>query len=128
MYCCLCCLCVCCEVDGNSGVKSGGCVVAVSAYLSCTRGSGVLSCAGDVLEASVVRGVVEVCGLVWAGWDLLGVSDRTGFLERHGENGICVCILITVVLAKSGWAAWVWDGCLLHQPALTNCRSCIIHH
>ena len=39
----------------------GGCVVAVSAYMCGTRGSGVFSSACDVLEMSVVRGV---CG-VW---------------------------------------------------------------
>ena len=32
-------------------------MVAVSAYMGGTRGSGVLSSAGDVLEMSVVRGV-----------------------------------------------------------------------
>ena len=51
-------VCVCCEGDGNAGVGSGGGVVAVSACMSATRGSGVLSSTGDVLEMSVVRGVV----------------------------------------------------------------------
>ena len=46
-----------CEGDGNAGVEPGGCVVAVSAYMGGTRGSGVLSSACDVLEMSVVRGV-----------------------------------------------------------------------
>ena len=46
MYCGLCCMCVCCETvrcegDGNAGVVSGGGVVAVSAYMGGTRGSGV---------------------------------------------------------------------------------------
>ena len=40
---------------------SGEGVVAVSAYMDGTRGSGVLSSAGDVLEMSVVRGVGGVC-------------------------------------------------------------------
>ena len=44
-----------CEGDGNAGVGSGGCVVALSACMSGTRGSGVLSNPGDVLEMSVVR-------------------------------------------------------------------------
>ena len=35
-------------------------MVAVSAYMGGTRGSGVLASAGDVLEISVVRGV---CGV-----------------------------------------------------------------
>ena len=34
-------MCVCCEGDGNAGVGSGGGVVAVSAYMGGTRGSGV---------------------------------------------------------------------------------------
>ena len=43
-----------CEGDGNAGVGSGGGVVAVSAYMCGTRGSGVMSSAGDVLERSMV--------------------------------------------------------------------------
>ena len=41
MYCSLCCMCVCFEGDGNAGVGSGEGVVAVSAYMGSTRGSGV---------------------------------------------------------------------------------------
>ena len=36
--------------DGNAGVRSGGGVVAVNAYMGGRRGSGVLSSAGYVLE------------------------------------------------------------------------------
>ena len=56
-------MCVCvvrvlgCERDGNDGVGFGGGVVAVSACMSSTRGSGVLSSTGDVHEMSLVRGV-----------------------------------------------------------------------
>ena len=46
-------------------------MVAVSARLSGTRGSGVLSSTGDVLETSVVTGVGGVCDmcmrLAWGG-------------------------------------------------------------
>ena len=42
---------------------SVGGVVAVSACMSGTRGSGVLSRTGDVLEMSVVRGVGGVCDM-----------------------------------------------------------------
>ena len=42
---------------------SRGGVVAVSVCMSSTRGSGVLSSTGDVLEMSVVRGVGGVCGM-----------------------------------------------------------------
>ena len=38
-------------------------MVAVSAYMSGTRGSGVLSSTCDVLEMSVVRGVGGVCDM-----------------------------------------------------------------
>ena len=35
-------MCVCCKGEGNAGVGSGGSVVAVSACMGVTRGSGVL--------------------------------------------------------------------------------------
>ena len=54
---------VCCEGADNAGVGSGGSVVSVSACMSGTRGSGVLSSTGDVLEMSVVRGVGGVCDM-----------------------------------------------------------------
>ena len=44
-----------CEGDRNVGVWSGGGVVAVSAYMGGTRGSGVLASAGDVLEMRVIN-------------------------------------------------------------------------
>ena len=50
-------MCVFCKGDSNAGVGSEGGVVAVSAYMGGTRGSGVLASACDVLEMSVVRGV-----------------------------------------------------------------------
>ena len=52
-----------CECDGNAGVGSAGGVVAVSAYMGGTRGSGVLSSAGDLIEMSVVSGVGGVCDM-----------------------------------------------------------------
>ena len=42
---------------------SGEGVVAVSACMNGTRGSGNLSSTGDVLEMSVVRGVSGVCDM-----------------------------------------------------------------
>ena len=60
-------VCVCdvrvCEGDCNAGVGSGEGVVVLSACMSGTPGSGVLSSTGDVLEMSVVRGVGRVCGM-----------------------------------------------------------------
>ena len=38
----------------------------MSAYMGGTRGSGVLSSTGDVLELSVVRGVGRVCDMCLA--------------------------------------------------------------
>ena len=60
-----------CEDDGNAGV------VAVDAYMGGTRGSGVLSSAGDVLEMSVVGGVGGVC-------------DMGKCLARDGMGGVGV--------------------------------------
>ena len=53
------------EGDGSADVGSRGCVIAVSACMGGTRGSGVLSSASDVLEMSVVRGVGGVCDSVY---------------------------------------------------------------
>ena len=60
-------------------------MVAVSAYMSCTRGLGVLSSACDVLEMSVVRGVGGVCDmcLAWGGVRGLGL----GFTNPGGTWG-----------------------------------------
>ena len=100
----------------------------MSAYMGVTRGSGVLSSAGDVLEMCVVRGVGGVCDLcmclVWGGVGCVGVGwlgERNGFgvyqsWRKNGKSGICVCVLVAVVWVwvelGSGWAAWarVWDG------------------
>ena len=54
---------------------SGGGVVAVSAYIGGTLGSGVLSSAGDVLEMSVVRGVG-------------GVYDMCMYFALGGVGGV----------------------------------------
>ena len=67
---------------GNAGVGSGEGVVAVSAHMGATRGSGLFSSAGDVLEMSVVRVVGGVCEALGSGmggscWGCMG--DRIGF-------------------------------------------------
>ena len=51
------------EADGKAGLGSGGGVVVVSACMSGTHGSGVLSSTCDVLEMSVVRVVAGVCDM-----------------------------------------------------------------
>ena len=113
-----------CEADGSAGVGFGGGVVAVSAYMGGTRGSGVLTSAGDVLEISVVRGVggvYDMCmclargvvGGVGGEWVTgLGLS----FTNSGGTwgSGVCLCFGCGGVggVRESGWAAWsrVWEG------------------
>ena len=70
---------------------SGGGVFAVSAGMSGTRGSGVLSSTCGVLEMSVVRGVGGVCDLglgftnpVWTG----GVLDECLCFGCGGVGGV----------------------------------------
>ena len=93
-------MCVCCEGDGNAGVGYGGGVVAVSAYMGGTRGSGVFASTGDVLEMNVVSGIDGVCDmymcLARGGVGGVGCEWVTGLvwalpiLEEHGKSGICV--------------------------------------
>ena len=52
-------------------------MAAVRAYFGGTRGSGVLSSAGDVLEMSVVRGVGGMCNMCMC-------------LARGGVKGVVV--------------------------------------
>ena len=91
-----------CEGDGNAGVGTGGGVVAVSAYMGGTRGSGILASACDVLEISMVRGVCGVCdmcmclargvvGRVVGDWLTglgLGVTNSGGTWEKWD---MCLC-------------------------------------
>ena len=88
-----------CEGEGSAGVGFGGGVVAVSAYMGGTRGSGVLASAGDVLEISVVRsvgGVYDICMCLARGM-VGGVGgDRIGlglcqFWRNMGKWEICLC-------------------------------------
>ena len=72
-----------CDGHGNAGVWSGGGVVAVSAYMGGTRGSGVLSSAGEVLEMSVVRGVGGVRDMCMLGSGR-GVRCRWWIGEKIG--------------------------------------------
>ena len=78
---------------------SGAGVVAVSACMGGTRGSGVLSSTGDVLEMSVVRGVAGVCDMCGSGrrggeggeWMRglgLGLINPVG---TGGVLGVCLC-------------------------------------
>ena len=93
-----------CEGDGNAGVGSGGDVVALSACMCGTRGSGVLSSTGDVLEMSVVRGVGGVCDMCMC-LARGGVGGEGGenwvwaspILWGQGECWTCVCVLVAVV-------------------------------
>ena len=82
-------------------------MVAVSACMTGTRGSGVLSSIGDVLEMSAVRGVGGVCdmcmclaqgGVGWRGGEWMRELGL-GFTNPVGTGGCwtCVCVLVAVV-------------------------------
>ena len=90
-----------CKGDGSAGVGFGGGVVAVSAHMGGTRGSGVLASAGNMLEISVVRGVG-------------GVYDMCMCLARGGVGGVggdCVTGL-GLGFTNSGGTWGKWDMCL----------------
>ena len=80
---------------------SGEGVVAVSAYMGGTRGSGVLSSADDVLGMIVVRGVGGVC-------------DMCMCLSRGGVGGVgCEWVTgLNLGYTHSGGAWGKWDMCL----------------
>ena len=80
---------------------SGGVVVAVSAYMGGTRGSGVLASAGDVLEMSVVIGVGGVC-------DMCMCLSRgvMGGVGNEWVTGLGLCF------ANSEGTWEKWDMCL----------------
>ena len=59
----------------------------MSAYMSGTRGSGVLSSTGDVLEMSVVRGVGGE-GAEWTRELGLGFTNQVG---TGGVLDMCLC-------------------------------------
>ena len=79
---------------------SGRGVVTVSACMNGTRGSGVLSSTGDVLEMSGVRGVGGVCGMCLARGGVGGEGGEwmrelgLGFTTPVGTGGVldmCLC-------------------------------------
>ena len=76
-------------------------MVAVSAYMGGTCGSGVLASAGDVLEISVVRGVG-------------GVYDMRMCLARGGVGGVGGEWVTELGLGftNSGGTWGKWDMCL----------------
>ena len=75
-------------------------MVAVSECMSGTRGSGILSSTGDVLEMSVVRGVGGVCDMCmylargggeWCEWMReLGLGS-TNPVGTGGVLAVCLC-------------------------------------
>ena len=118
-----------CEGDGNAGMGSGGGVVAVSAYVGGSRGSGVLASACDVLEMSVVRGVGEVCdmctclargrvGGVGGEWVTgLGLGF-TNFGGTWGKLDMWLCL-------GCGSVGGEWVGDLV-QGGLFLCYVCVV--
>ena len=109
-----------CEGDINAVVGSRGGVVAVSAYMGGTRGSGVMASAGDVLEMSVMRGAVcDMCMcLAWDGWEVLGYEWVTGlglgFTYSGGTWGkwdMCLCFGCSGVGGVGGeWVGGLVQG------------------
>ena len=86
-----------------------GCVVAVSAYMGGTRGSGVLASAGDVLEISVVRGVG-------------GVYDMCMCLARGRVGGVWGEWVTGLGLGLTNGGTWgKWDMCILGAPSVQSC-------
>ena len=100
-------------------------MVAVSAYMDGTRGSGVSSSAGVVFEMSVVRGVGGVCDMCmcFARDGVGGVGGEyvrglgLGFANPGGTGvkcDMCLCFVCGGVggVGGSGWATWirVWEG------------------
>ena len=86
-----------CGGDGNAGVGSGRGVVAVSAYMGGTRGSGVLYSADDVLEMSVVKSVCGVCdmciclargGMMWGERIGVGLYQSWRNREKWGHGSV----------------------------------------
>ena len=71
----------------------------MSAYMGGTRGSGVLSSAGDVLEMSVVSGVG-------------GVGDKCICLARGMVGGIGGVWVTGLGFTNSGGTWGKWDMCL----------------
>ena len=112
------------EGDSNAGVGFGGGVVAVTAYMGGTCGSGVKTSAGDVLYMRVVRGVGGVCDMCmclarggmggavgeWVTGLGLGFTNSGG---TWGKWDICLCFGCGCVCGVGGkWVAWarVWEG------------------
>ena len=81
-------------------------MVAVSACMSGTRGSGVLSSTGDVLEMSVVRGVGGVCDMCMClAWGGVGEIIEFGLYQSCGDRG-SVGHVYVFWLRWCGWYRW----------------------
>ena len=92
---------------------SAGVVVAVSACMCSTHGSGVLSSTGDVLEMGVVRGVGGVCdmcmclarggvggeGSEWMRRLGLGFTNPVG---TGGALDVCLCMGCSGMMVQVG--------------------------
>ena len=122
-----------CEGNGSAGVGFEGGVVAMSAYMGGTCGSGVLASAGAVLEICVVRGVgglycmcmclarggVCVVGGEWVG----GLGQFLG--GWGGVMSVCVVSLFSLCI----WQVQVSVYCARRIPVHLRCtqfQSCCI--
>ena len=97
----------------------------MSACMSGTRGSGVLSSTGDLLEMSVVRGVGGVCDMCMC-LARSGVDERIGFglYQSCGDRGSVG--RVSVWLRWCGWCRWgVGRGLGPESGAVGWCYVCV---
>ena len=113
-----------CKGDGNAGVGSGGGVVAFSAYMGGTRGSGVLSSAGfGLYQFWMNMGKVGyVCVLVAVVWVVLGGGAWGSREGRVFVMSVCVVNLDYLCL----WQVQVSVYCDRRIPAHLRCTQCSI--
>ena len=108
----------------------------VSACMSGTRGSGVLSSTGDVLEMSVVRGVGGVCdmcmcftraGVGGVGGEWVGGLDQGGEWVGGLDQGREWWCYVSVSLdSLCRWQVQVYVYCAWRIPAHLRCTQCSI--
>ena len=109
-------------------------MVALSACMSGTRGSGVLTSTGDVLEMSVVRGVGGVCDmcmcLAWGGvggeGSKLMIELGLGSTNPVGTGGVldmCLCFGCGGVGGVGGEWVGVWTRVGSGGVVLCLCES-----
>ena len=92
------------------------------ACMSGTRGSGVLSSSGDVLEMSGSVGHVSVFWLRWCGWCRWGVGRGLG----PGSGAVGWCYVCVSLDSLCRWQVQVSVYCAWRTPANMRCIQCSI--